>query len=146
MARHKSAETETETVLQRIERDRDFRKKIFKELCNHLILGYSLTCFGPLSQYSIDKYLKLYPLEFVQERLEEAQRQGQGGWESIGRKQATGECIGNSRSWYYNMANRYGWREKIDVDSKVNGLATVTVINYSDINKPSQPSTDSEDT
>jgi hypothetical protein len=106
------------------------RRKVFAELLSHLRAGYSLDCFGPLSEVSIRKYLLLYNKEFVQEDLDNAMRDAKAGWENIGRKQANGDCLGNSRSWYYNMSNRYGWRDKVDIEAEHKGQVQVNVVNY----------------
>lgn len=116
--------------INKLENDAVERRKIFKELLAHLEQGLSLESFGPLSANSIRKYLNLYKDEFVQEELEEAQRKGRSFWESIGKRQANGECLGNSRTWFYNMANRYGWREKLEVEAEHKGQVSVNVISY----------------
>lgn len=113
-----------------LEENPDEREKIFKELCQHLQSGFSLDCFGPLSEVTIGKYLKEYPLEFVQEDFDSALRLGKGMWENIGKKQSTGECLGNSRSWYYNMSNRYKWSDKVDIEAEHKGQLSVQVVNY----------------
>ena len=116
------------------------RKKIFKELCLHISAGYSLDCFPPLSEIKIVEFMKTYPLEFVAEDLADAMRSGKEGWEEIGRRQADGNCLGNSRSWYYNMCNRYNWHEKAQIDTKHEGQVTVNVVNYAS-KKPSSNNT-----
>lgn len=113
------------------------RRKVFAELLKHLQAGYSLDCFGPLSETSIKSYLKLYPKEFVWEDLEQALRDAKSGWEDLGRRQANGSCLGNSRSWYYNMVNRYGWRERHEVEAEHKGSVNVNVVSYRS-NKPSE--------
>lgn len=112
------------------ETNADERKRIFKELCKHLESGYSLDCFGWLSSTTINKYLIDFPNEFVKEEFEEAQRKGKQFWENIGHRQANGSCMGNSRTWYYNMANRYGWREKIEVEAEHKGSVNINVVSY----------------
>jgi len=91
---------------EKLEASKIERRKIFKELCDHVSQGLSLECFVPLSPNSIREYLKTYKEEFVQEELDNAMRSGRGYWEGLGRSQANGSCLGNSRTWYYNMANR----------------------------------------
>jgi len=107
------------------------RKKIFKELLKHVSQGFSLDCFGMLSLETIEEWLKSFPNEFVREKLVEAQREGKTYWENIGHKQARGECLGNSRTWYYNMSNRYGWSERQEVKQDVKGAMQVNIVNYS---------------
>lgn len=114
----------------KLEADATERRKIFRELCEHVSKGFSLESFGPLGTDSIRKYLKTYQEEFVQEELDNAMRQGRDWWEGIGRRQAAGDCLGNSRTWFYNMANRYGWREKIEVEAEHKGQVSVNVISY----------------
>lgn len=120
----------TKERIQKLENDKNERKKIFKELCEHVASGFSLDCFPPLNVNSIQRYLNLFKEEFIQEELDMAMRQGKISWEEIGRRQANGQCMGNSRSWYYNMANRYGWREKIDIEAEHKGNVNVSIVNY----------------
>lgn len=127
MAKKKMTSAELKAKL---EADKQFRKKIFEELCEHLKRGFSLDCFPALSDNSILEYTKTYPLEFPKEDLVDAQRAGKEGWEDIGRRQALGSCLGNSRSWYYNMANRYGWKDKLDIDADHKGQVQVEIVNY----------------
>lgn len=122
--------------IEKLEADKNERRKIFKELCEHVGKGMSLDSFAPLSANSIRKYLKEYPEEFCQEELDNAMRQGRDWWENVGRRQANGECLGNSRTWFYNMANRFGWREKLEVEAEHKGGINVNVISYAS-KKPS---------
>jgi len=115
---------------EKLEQDKNERRKIFKELCEHVGRGFSLDCFAPLSVTSIRGYLKMFPDEFIEEELVEAQRKGKSHWEDIGYRQASGSCLGNSRTWYYNMANRYGWREKLEVEAEHKGQVAINVISY----------------
>ncbi len=119
------------------ENDAGERRKIFGELCSHVRDGYSLDCFEAISWPTIQKWLELYKEEFVQEDLDNAMRKGKSGWENIGRKQANGECLGNSRSWYYNMSNRYNWRDKVDIEAEHKGNLQVQVVSYA-TSKPSR--------
>lgn len=119
-----------------IETDKDFRKKLFKGLLQHVSAGYCIDSYPSLSVEVINNCLKSYPLEWPQEELEEAKRRGKVFWESVGRDQSLGRCLGNSRSWYYNMANRYGWRDKLDVTAEHKGGVEVTIVDYASV-KPS---------
>ena len=107
-----------------------YRREMFLLLLKHLEKGYSLDCFEFASDDSIRKYLKTYNEEWVEEELDEARRKGKITWEGIGFRQANGECLGNSRSWYYNMANRYGWREKLDIEQEHKGQVSVNIVSY----------------
>lgn len=119
--------------LKKAEDDRAERRKIFKELLNHVSQGLSIESFAPLSDVTIKKYLNLYPEDFVPEELDAAKRSGRSYWESLGRRQSTGECLGNSRTWFYNMANRYGWRDKLDVEAEHKGQVSVNVVSYASL-------------
>ncbi len=116
--------------IAKLETDKNERRKIFKELCNHLELGKSIESFGWISVPSLKRYLEVYKDEFNQEELDLAICKGRDWWETIGRQQANGTCLGNSRTWYYNMANRYGWREKLDIEAEHKGSVNVNVVNY----------------
>lgn len=116
--------------LAKLEESKSERAKVFKELLKHLGMGYSLECFALLSVTSIRSMLKTYPEEFVEEDLEDAIRSGRIYWEGLGRQQANGTCMGNSRTWYYNMANRYGWRDKLDIEAEHKGNVSVNVVSY----------------
>lgn len=37
-------------------------------------------------------------------------------WEQMGRKMAFGQAEGNPATWIFNMKNRFGWRDKQDID------------------------------
>jgi hypothetical protein len=114
----------------------DERRRVFKELCTHVKAGYSMDCFILLSDVAIRTYLKDFPDEFVEEELVKAMREGKVYWEGIGMQQAIGTCLGNSRSWYYNMANRYGWSEKAQIESKNSHEVQVNIVNYATKKRP----------
>lgn len=106
------------------------RRRVFKDLLNHIEAGYSLDCFSALSDDSIRMFLKDYPEEFVEQELIESMRKAKEGWEEIGRKQASGSCLGNSRSWQYNMINRYGWTDRVEQKTEHKGEVKVSIVNY----------------
>jgi hypothetical protein len=116
--------------MERIEQDEKYRCQIFSDLCAHLRKGYSLECFVGLPVRTLFNYLKAYPQEFIPEELELARQEGRVYWETIGHRQAAGDCLGNSRTWQYNMINRYGWRDKIEVEAEHKGTVQVNVISY----------------
>lgn len=123
----------------------EYRKEVFRELERHLSDGYSMDCFVPLDQQTIEEATKKYPLEFDPVAIKEAQRAGKSGWEALGRAQANGTCMGNSRTWYYNMNHRFGWTDKQSIDHKVDGQISVSIVNYSKP-KPSQADVDEDNT
>lgn len=106
------------------------RRKVFLELCKHLTRGLSLDCFGPLSRPTILEYCKNYPEEFNEVELQEACRLGKQMWEDLGYQQSNGTCLGNSRTWFYNMAHRYQWTDRVHVEAEHKGTVNVAVVNY----------------
>lgn len=125
--------------IARLHEDANERKKLFKELQDHVAQGLSAECFEWLSLTSIKEMFEKYPEEFDQFEYEKALRKGRNTWEDIGFRQANGQCLGNSRTWYYNMSNRYGWKEKQEIEAKHEGSINVNIVSY----KGSKPSSDS---
>lgn len=116
--------------LTKLEDDKKERQRICKAFCQHLEEGLSRACFAEVHIQTLERYMKAYPEDFPQEEIDLAASKGQQTWERIGKKQSTGECMGNSRSWYYNMANRYGWREKIELEAEHKGQVNVNIVSY----------------
>lgn len=114
----------------KIEADKIERRKVFAELCKHVEDGYSMDCFSALSITSIKEFLERFPNEFIEEELQNSVRKAKTYWEDLGKRQARGDCLGNSRSWYYNMVNRYGWREKVEIEAEHKGQLSINVVSY----------------
>lgn len=112
--------------------NKELRRKVFKNLLTHVREGYSIDCYSPLSADTITLFLTKFPDEFIGTELEKALRDGKQMWEGIGIRQSDGRCLGNSRSWYYNMMNRYGWSDKAQVKQEHSGSIKVEVVNYAD--------------
>ena len=106
------------------------RGKTFKNFCQHIELGYSKDCFGELSVHHLEEMFQKYPLEFDVEEYKLAKQKGKAYWESLGRRQADGTCLGNSRTWFYNMSMRYGWSDKIEVKAEHKGALAINIVNY----------------
>ena len=123
------------------EADEAARYKLFEDLCEHLAEGYSMESFTGCSKFRLDKLIGLFPQVFERESLDKARQMGRLSWELIGKRQADGRCLGNSRTWFYNMANRYGWRDKVDLQAETKGQLSVQVVNYS-IERNDDDSTD----
>ena len=128
-------ETSRERLLK-YSTDSGARKQLCADLCRHLEQGYSMESFSKVSTRILRTYLKDYKEDFDPEDIEQAMQTGRQGWEQIGRRQADGQCLGNSRSWYLNMSNRYGWTDKqhIEVDGKQ--AVSVNIVSYAS-SKPS---------
>lgn len=91
------------------------RQKLCDAWCEHLQNGYSKQSF-PLCDYdTIERYVKLYPADFPADRLEKAMKINRMFWEGLGIDGTKGKINNfNASSWKYNMANRFGWRDKQD--------------------------------
>lgn len=129
----------------KLEADKEYRKKIFEKLKDHLRRGYSLDCFAEISETAIRRYLSIYKDEFSQDELDEAQREGKLLWEGIGYRQADGKCLGNSKAWWYNMAHRYKWSDRVHVEAQHSGQVAVSVVSYAS-QKASECSESAKDT
>lgn len=134
----KAKRTGARELMKELHSSKELREEIFKELLVHLKGGFSIDSFPPLSSKSINEFVKVYPNEFIQEEIDNALRAGYNSWEEIGYQQSTGRCMGNSRSWFYNMANRYNWSEKAKVESEHSGSVNVNIVNYAKPKAPSQ--------
>lgn len=118
--------------LESLRSSKDARAQVMEGFLRHVRAGYSTDCYEEASISTIKMLLKDFPGEFDEEELLEAERAGKRGWEQIGRRQADGSCLGNSRSWYYNMSNRYGWSDRSKVEQENSGAITVTVTSFAD--------------
>ena len=112
--------------------DEKYREWLHKRLLQHLREGLSAQCFGILDKTTMSEAIKKYPQSFDMREIESAVDEGQARWEQLGYAQANGKNLGNSRTWYYNMANRYGWSEKSKVDIDAKQAVTVQVVSYAD--------------
>lgn len=81
--------------------------------CNN---GFSDECFVPCDMRTFRKYVEKMN-ELQTKRVDEAQRKRQMFWEGMGTAGTFGHLPGfNGNAWRYNMANRFDWRDKRDVD------------------------------
>lgn len=110
--------------------DAGARRKSFDRLIRHVKEGYSIRCWGEYSEKTVKAFLDTYPDEWDTEELERAQCDGMRYWEGLGRAQSDGTCMGNSKSWIYNMVNRYGWTDRSEVKQEQTGGIEVRVVNY----------------
>ena len=92
------------------------RKEAFKAFCEHIAAGYSQDTFHkPCVFNTIMKMISDYPDEFDQEVLLMAKAEGKFFWESMGKLGAMGKIKGfNQQSWWRNMQNKLGWKDKIE--------------------------------
>jgi len=123
-------------IRKKMEQSKEYREEIFERLLTHIRAGYSVDCFSELGTAAIEACCVKFPFEFVKEELVRAEREGKSGWEKIGRQQSTGQCLGNSRSWYYNMSHRYGWSDRVDARVEHAGSVAVEIVSYARNVKP----------
>ena len=114
-------------------------KKIFEKYYKHLAAGYSKDSFFDVSPQRFNQLRETFKDVFDEEEYEKALVKGRFGWENIGRRQAEGSCLGNSRTWYYCMANKYGWSDKHEVTAEHKGTVSVNVVNYARPQKDDKP-------
>lgn len=122
--------------VEKLESDSSERRRVASALCKHLSEGYSVESFSELTTNSLKRYMNLYKEEFIPEEIELAVQQGRDMWESIGRKQATGDCLGNSRTWWLNMAHRYKWSDRVNIETEHKGSVAVNIVSYASSKVP----------
>jgi len=122
--------------VEKLESDSNERKRLCASLCRHLAEGFSFESFSEVSKNTLDRLRKSYVQDFDGEEIEQALMQGRDTWERIGKRQAMGDCLGNSRSWWLNMVARYNWRDKVDVQAEHNGNLNVSIVSYASSKSP----------
>ncbi len=119
-------------TLQDLRDSKELRKKVLGAYCEHVSSGFKGDSFE-IDKKIIEKCFQEFRDEFEHEHglsIEAAEREGLRFWESVGRSQALGECLGNARAWIYNMANRYGWTDKQRVEQEHKGTVAVNIVQY----------------
>jgi len=96
-------------------------KKERVSACNavrkHLESGLSQDCFIDADWDTVERYIKDFPEDFPTEKIAASKRKGRKFWEILGIKGATGvQANFNAASWIFTMKNKYGWRDKVDID------------------------------
>lgn len=93
------------------------RKQLCSEYIAHVESGLSDECFPACDPVTLKKYIQLYPVDFDTDAMIRAKRKRQLFWEEVGRDGTVGKIKGfNSKSWQFNMQNRFGWKEKREED------------------------------
>ena len=91
-------------------------------LIEHFKQGYSFAAFGGIigvSEDTLHQWVKKY------KDFSESKRIGITAslyrWEKIGLAASLGKIVGfNASTWIFNMKNRFGWRDKIEIDNNIN--------------------------
>ncbi len=68
---------------------------------------------------SFYKLVKLSP-KFANSK-KKGEALSQAWWNKLGREGSNGKRDINAAVWIFNMKNRFGWRDKVDVEAKVGG-------------------------
>ncbi len=108
------------------------RQHLCDEFCKHMRQGLSKESFPHCDPQTLRRYMRDFPNDFDTEKMIEAERQGRLFWEKIGIAGAVGldevtladgstrKLKGfNAASWIFNMKNRYGWRDRVDVSGHI---------------------------
>ena len=107
------------------------RKKVFKELCEHLEGGFSFAAFPYLAFDTIKSYCKRFPSDFESEKLQEAINKGRLFWEKLGTNGTSGKIDGfRDKTYQFIMMNKYNM--SINQKSDVKVKAEVNVAELSD--------------
>lgn len=116
---------------ERLDSNDAYRNQVLQRLLQHLNDGYSVESFPDLSPDQVELAIDnpLWP-DWTQEALNQAKRVGMAMWERLGHAQASGKNLGNSRTWFYNMSHRYGWREKYEAAVEHKGAVAVNIVQY----------------
>jgi len=103
------------------------RKKLLTEYLNHISGGYSDKSFTLCDMDTFVNYCNKYPNDFPTDMIEKGRRERMFFWEKIGIEGTTGKLHGyNSRSWEFNMKNRFKWSEKIELESRGNIVTSIS--------------------
>lgn len=105
------------------------RKRLLKEYLKHIRSGFSDKSFALCDMDTFQSYCEKYPNDFPTDMIDHARRERLLFWEKIGIDGTMGIIRNfNSRSWEFNMKNRFRWSEKIEVDNKGNIVTSITFI------------------
>lgn len=97
-----------------------YHPKYCKMLIDFMGKGYSIEAFAGhigVVKETIYGWSRKHP-EFLDAKIE-AFGKNLVFWEKLGIKGATGSEKFNVRAWTFNMKNRHGWREMVDVHQRV---------------------------
>ncbi len=105
------------------------REKLLKKYLQHTRYGYSDKSFALCDMDTFQSYCDKYPNDFPSDMIEQARRERLLFWEKLGIEGTKGKIHSfNSRSWEFNMKNRFRWSEKIEVENKGNIVTSITFV------------------
>lgn len=103
------------------------RYQLFDAVCVHLEKGLSRESFPLCDWDTVERYVSKYANEFPADIVREAMRRGRLWWEELGRIGTMGGKVNgervlfNAQSWAFNMKNRYGWKDSMNVINTIEG-------------------------
>jgi len=114
-------------IMSKMGRPPDYNPEYCDMLIEHMGKGYSFASFAgriKCNQDTLYEWKKKYP------DFSEAHKQGLSAnllfWESNGIIISV-KGKGNFSAWRYNMANRHGWRDSIEVSSPADSAINVII-------------------
>ena len=118
------------TFFEKSDLDRpEVRKIVWDDTLRHVRAGFSIeSC--KYGKGIFENLLKMGLTEYSEAEFEQSVREGMRFWEGVGRDQALGSCLGNSRAWAFNMCHRYGWSDRQKVDVTHGGQVSVNVVSF----------------
>ena len=111
-------------------RPTDYKPEYCQKLIEHGREGLSFDTFSAVvgvTRQTLYNWLKVHPeFERAKKEYEDVCKLW---WEKAGNAMAVGKLQGNATTWIFNMKNRFGWRDKVEVD---NGGKVEVTINHPD--------------
>ncbi len=101
--------------------------------CKHLANGFSKESFLLCDPQTFRRYMAKYPQDFDTQKINEAERASRRFWEQLGIEGTRGKEVKievkrkqngevrtttqgfNATAWIFNMKNRFGWKDKIEL-------------------------------
>lgn len=106
-----------------------YKKEYCKMLIEHMTEGLSFESFGGVVgvwKEALYNWVKKYP-EFSNAK-KEGTHKCMLFYEKAGRQGMLGKIAGfNSTTWLFNMKNRFGWRDKKEIDTNLTASEGLTV-------------------
>ena len=106
-----------------------YKKEYCKMLVEHMKEGLSFRTFGAVigvCEDTLHEWCKKHR-EFSESKKEGA-LYSELFWSKMGRSGAAGKINGfNATAWIFNMKNRFGWRDKKEIDTNITASEGLTV-------------------
>ena len=103
-------------------------RPLIEAYIKHRADGFNKESFPPCDYRTIESHLESNPnLQAEKRKLEVAEREGYLEWERMGKNIALGKITGNPTSWIFNMKNKYGWKDRTEVDQNTTIVGKPTI-------------------